>query len=277
MQEAAKVEVGKIIENNKFGPFKIIDNLGVIDHVHYVNIEFINLNMYGFHTKRTVRLCAVTIDNPKVTDCYQPKFYGVACNGNMYRKCYNETKEYELWMNMIKRCYNTKAQNYPYYGGRGVTVDLRWRCYEYFYNDLPLIQGYDLWKNNPYDYQIDKDILQPDIPDNMKVYSLNTCIFVSKLQNALDMNIRKNINKSGYIGVKINDINKYSVEICKEYFGTFDDIIAAANEYNYIATAKGYSPEYLNKVPYMSHIEVLQHKIEPVRKNGYYEVIKIIK
>ncbi len=37
------------------------------------------------------------------------------------------TLEYEIWNNIIKRCYNVNASNYKYYGGRGITVCDRWR------------------------------------------------------------------------------------------------------------------------------------------------------
>ena len=38
-----------------------------------------------------------------------------------------KTVEYTLWRSMINRCYNTKVQNYHYYGGRGIMVCPRWR------------------------------------------------------------------------------------------------------------------------------------------------------
>lgn len=37
------------------------------------------------------------------------------------------TKEYAAWNNMMTRCYNKKAGDYPYYGGRGIAVCQRWQ------------------------------------------------------------------------------------------------------------------------------------------------------
>lgn len=36
------------------------------------------------------------------------------------------SSEYSIWSNMKVRCYNPKADSYPHYGGRGVTVCDRW-------------------------------------------------------------------------------------------------------------------------------------------------------
>lgn len=35
--------------------------------------------------------------------------------------------EWRVWQAMKRRCYNPRAQNYKYYGGRGITVCERWR------------------------------------------------------------------------------------------------------------------------------------------------------
>lgn len=34
---------------------------------------------------------------------------------------------YMTWRAMLARCFNVKAENYRYYGGRGITVCRRWR------------------------------------------------------------------------------------------------------------------------------------------------------
>jgi hypothetical protein len=49
---------------------------------------------------------------------------------------------YMTWKNMKIRCTNPKAQNYPMYGGRGITVCDRWtESFENFYDDMK--EGYD--------------------------------------------------------------------------------------------------------------------------------------
>ena len=44
--------------------------------------------------------------------------------------------EYKVWCNMKVRCYNPKATDYKYWGGRGITVCERWRGKDGFKNFL---------------------------------------------------------------------------------------------------------------------------------------------
>ncbi len=45
--------------------------------------------------------------------------------------------EYRIWAHMIDRCYNTKAKDFPRYGGRGITVCQQWRSsFETFLTDM---------------------------------------------------------------------------------------------------------------------------------------------
>ncbi|WP_328981757.1 hypothetical protein OG258_19885 [Streptomyces mirabilis] len=44
---------------------------------------------------------------------------------------------YRTWVAMIQRCTNPGRSNYPYYGGRGITVCSRWRnSFEAFLQDM---------------------------------------------------------------------------------------------------------------------------------------------
>lgn len=48
-----------------------------------------------------------------------------------------DTPEYTAWRNMKKRCYNSNAQSYSYWGGRGITVCDRWlHNFGNFYADM---------------------------------------------------------------------------------------------------------------------------------------------
>ena len=45
--------------------------------------------------------------------------------------------EYNIWVLIIKRCTNPRAQNFKYYGGRGITVCSEWRHdFMAFYNHI---------------------------------------------------------------------------------------------------------------------------------------------
>ena len=42
---------------------------------------------------------------------------------------------YQMWKNMMRRCYNLNLSNYKNYGGRGIKVCKRWHKFENFLSD----------------------------------------------------------------------------------------------------------------------------------------------
>ena len=90
------------------------------------------------------------------------------------------TREYLLWSRMLQRCYSDKLhEKYPTY--KGCQVDERWLVFANFLHDLPLIDGYSLWRDNPNTgVSLDKD----SKVEGNKIYSLETCKFVSKSDNS---------------------------------------------------------------------------------------------
>jgi hypothetical protein len=83
-----------------------------------------------------------------------------------------KTKEYTVWVNMMKRCYSKYDNRSNAYDD--CVVSESWKNYSNFC----------LWyKNNSYscseDLELDKDIFY----NNMKIYSDNTCILIPKKIN----------------------------------------------------------------------------------------------
>ena len=65
-------------------------------------------------------------------------------------------------------------------------------------------------KNYIKGFELDKDILQKNIPNNEKIYSPNTCIFVSKSENIKEMLSRRDNNYlKGYSNPYANDLKHY--------------------------------------------------------------------
>jgi len=46
------------------------------------------------------------------------------------------SSEYKSWIAMRRRCEDMTADNYKYYGGRGIVFDPRWDSFELFYEDM---------------------------------------------------------------------------------------------------------------------------------------------
>lgn len=54
----------------------------------------------------------------------------------------SNTRLYNVWSDMKKRCYNTKNVDYKNYGGRGITVCDEWMDFQNFY-EWAIANGYD--------------------------------------------------------------------------------------------------------------------------------------
>lgn len=116
-----------------------------------------------------------------IRDKLTPDIAGVACLG--YASVKDDPKKYYRWQGMIQRCYSPNNTGYHNYGGAGVTVCDRWLRYEYFLEDLSFIEGYneELFLNGS--LHLDKDLKQNHLPKEERVYSLETCCFLTKKEN----------------------------------------------------------------------------------------------
>lgn len=103
----------------------------------------------------------------------------------------NNTREYVLWHSMLERCYSDKYhERKPTY--KDCSVCDRWLVFANFLEDLPLIEGYELWRDNPNSgVSLDKD---SKVQGN-KVYSLDTVKFISRSENSRERMKRCNPNQ----------------------------------------------------------------------------------
>lgn len=129
-----------------------------------------------------------SIKNGTVRDGFLLKTCGAACLGNPIE---HTKQEYDLWYNMIARCYNTDHPSYHKYGAVGVTVSRQWRCFEDFIKSISDVPNFWRWKNNPSAWQLDKDYY------GAEQYSKNTCIFLSRDDNCMLSRISKPFRYQG--------------------------------------------------------------------------------
>lgn len=112
-----------------------------------------------------------TVRNP-----YGKNMYGVAIVGNKYS---SHTKEYEVWNNILVRCFDEKyKEKYPTY--QNVTCCEEWLLFENFYEWLHSQPNFEKWLNGKR-WDVDKDII---IKGN-KVYSPDNCCLVPNNVNKL--------------------------------------------------------------------------------------------
>ena len=265
-EETHNVTIGKIYPSNSYGDFEVIEELEERSKSGGHKMSKIKFVQTG--TIATYSNCAILMGN--VVDPYYPSVCGIGCLGNASSKC----KEYSIWHDMIRRCYDTKDIYYQFYGGIGVTVDKRWLCFEYFLEDFKQLPGYDQWLSNTVPYTLDKDYLQQNIPKGCRVYSKDTCMLIPKSENsrlsAYEKNINNNTN-SRFLGVSY-ERNLYRASITingtKLHLGNFTNEIAAANAYIYALNA--FHPNQTIPIPYQFPI------MTPSEFNQYNNSVKIV-
>ena len=253
----------------KHGPYKILDKYHKDGNIKnfFCHVLFERTgNIMEFNYNNAIK---GEIKNP-----YDKIIYGVACLG-VPRRSYNDHM-YNVWHNMLTRCYNPKYERYAYYGGSGVIVCDRWKCFEYFLEDAYIIpNGEHAFEDG---WELDKDTLQPNF--NIKVYSPDTCAWVPRYVNKAITVLTRRQNENTntiYYGVKQNNTDTYSVRINNngktEYYGTYNDPIAAAVTYNIEAMNIG--NKMLNQVPYISaYNRLLTKHGEPMPNPNMCQILK---
>jgi hypothetical protein len=65
-------------------------------------------------------------DNTTSCGCFHRERSSAARFVHGHAVKHSRTREYRIWTNMKTRCSNPNADNYSYYGGRGIRVCSRW-------------------------------------------------------------------------------------------------------------------------------------------------------
>ena len=158
--------VGKVCKSKSSGDFKILKYNGTAN----VEIQFLKT---GFET--VARLG--DIRNGEVKDPYSASVYGVGILGTKYLTTINgvNTKEYDLWADMLRRCYSDGfKKQHPTY--EGCKCSENFKSYEYFYEWCHKQIGFAVEG-----FELDKDLLTK----GNKVYSESTCVFIPTEVNTL--------------------------------------------------------------------------------------------
>lgn len=131
------------------------------------------------------------------------------CNPNS--KAINR-KHYQLWKDMIRRCYDPKyIKRNPTYND--ITVCEEWRDFKKFSSDIQELKNYSLWITGKYNMEIDKDI---KIKGN-KVYSKDTCMFVTHAMNTVESNLTGKRYKAFCIETKEVKYFYNQIQFCRDF------------------------------------------------------------
>lgn len=154
------------------------------------------LDEYGAEVHTTYHNCKRgTVKNPYFKSIYNIGCLGLKSDGTKPTTKVDgrHTKEYACWHRMMERCYSSACHlRKPSY--LEATVCDRWLVFANFLEDLPKIKGYNLWiKANPSQYVLDKDLHG----NGSKIYSLETCCFVTVQENSKEVVARCGIPQHG--------------------------------------------------------------------------------
>lgn len=227
-------------------------------NAHDIFVEF--ENGYIVHTSYN-NFKIGSVRNP-----YDKSVFGVGYLGEgKYEASINNkaTKAYDVWMVMIRSCYNSKTLNkIPSYIGCSVCEE--WHNFQNFA---------EWYEKNYYEIDGEKMCLDKDVlVKGNKVYSPKTCIFVPKTINML-FTKRQNHRGQYPIGVKKEgsryrvDMNCYDFnnkKTFKKYIGHYKTIEESFNIYkkekeDYIKTFADY---YKKNIPNKLYKKMYKYKVE---------------
>lgn len=177
---------------NKSGELEVVEYLDAYN----VRVRFIDT---GFE----IATQASSIRSGEVKDKLRPSVFGIGYLGDGEFKTwanYGRTKEYVAWQNMLQRCYDPKCHvKRPTYIGCSVCAE--WHNFQNFAKWMS--------KQNCEGKQLDKDIKV----EGNKVYSPETCMFVTPAENVVEANAKQYafVSPSGVV----TDVYNLS-EFCRE-------------------------------------------------------------
>lgn len=259
------INIGDIYESNMCGKFEVLKKLIILglspgERVKepYYLVQFVDT---GFVCEAS----RSAIMSGRIKDRYLPSVCGVGYVGNIKKIIDPQIfMYYKSWNDMMHRCYNPQDADYYLYGAIGVTVDPRWFCFENYLWDVKFLPNHEKKIMYPNEYQLDKDYLQLHIPKSQRVYSKETCMWISKYDNIMIMN-RDTPTSSGYYGVRYI-YGSYYAHINGIKIGRYSNATAAANRFNHEYLKLPRHPfndiQILNDVPYMSPEEVEMYAVK---------------
>lgn len=135
----------------------------------------------------------------------------------------NETHPlYRTYRGIMSRCYDQNIPEYKYYGNKGTTICDEWKNNPQKFIEWGLSNG---WKKG---LVIDKDILCDKLGITPKIYSPETCQFITRAENPAYSNNRDNYGK--HKNIKISNEEVINIKNC--YYNDKETLSNIARKYN---------------------------------------------
>ena len=87
---------------------------------------------------------------------------------------------YQTWVGMLKRCYDPEHSGFRNYGARGVFVHPDWLTFSRFVEDAQRVPGWQLKREFPEEYSLDKDYYSSNC------YAAHTVVWSSKRDQSIN-------------------------------------------------------------------------------------------
>lgn len=173
---------------------------------YFYEVEFIKYPYKTLTLKK--HIVSGYVKNP-----YSKSIFGVACFG--IGKFTSSDIYYNIYSDLLNRCYCEKSDRYSYYGSKGVKICDEWLNY----------QNFAQWMfdhNYQKEWSIDKDILANINHSENKIYSPKTCLIIPYFLNAWLLGdspkagVFLNSKNRFYCDIQVNEKRKYS-GICQSF------------------------------------------------------------
>ena len=144
--------------------------------------------------------------------------------------CYNKEKStkhgvfaknprfYNIWRGMIRRCLCKNAENYPRYGGKGITVCERWLKVENFFEDM-----FESYERHCAVYGSKETTI--DRINSKGNYEPSNCKWSTKTEQSN--------NRKSCIKITINNETKTLKQWCKELNLKYNTVYMRIKKYNF--------------------------------------------
>lgn len=168
---------GSVFKSKSGGSYTVISKQGQSNGNSTYLVQFDGTGWSTIATRPNIR-------SGQVKDRWSPTVAGVGMLGSHVESSYVSKKAYELWSNMIRRCYDKSHPQFHLYGGNGVYVSPDWLVFSLFYDSLINLPGFRSWCEPGSDFDLDKDYY------GSNCYSFETCIFLPSSENKLYANAK---------------------------------------------------------------------------------------